>query len=156
MDDVLEYCRQTEDWPEEHRFHYVCEQAWSLMPWLESRARQVIDQFVHYARHGQIEIPALWGNQTTEMCGHEELARLMYPSFRLKREHDVEAVSALHNDIPGFSWGLVSAMANAGVKYFSMGVPGWYFDGGRPCWDEERFLSLEMPGALSHHPVARL
>lgn len=27
-----------------------------------------------------------------------------------------------------------------------MGVPDWYFAGGRPCWDEERFLSMEMPG----------
>ncbi len=57
---------------------------------------------------------ALFANEITELCGHEELVRLLYPSFELKRRFGIDITVAEHNDIPGFSWGLASALAGAG------------------------------------------
>ena len=146
MDDVLDWCEETENWPEESRFRYLCEQAWSVIPWIENRSKGDLERLVKYVKSGQVEVAALWGNQTTELCSAEELARLMYPAFRLKREHGIDVVSAVHNDIPGFAWGLTSILADAGVKYLSLGVPHWYFRGAHPCWDEEAFISFDTPG----------
>lgn len=145
MDNVLNWCEETASWPEESKFRYLCEQAWSVIPWIENRSEADIQRLVKYIKCGQVEVAALWGNQTTELCSAEELARLMYPAFRLKREHGIDVVSAVHNDIPGFAWGLTSILADAGVKYFSFGVPRWYFTGVHPCWDEDRFISFETP-----------
>ena len=148
MDDVLAFCEETEDWPEEDaRFRYLCEQAWSVVHYVENRPQEVVERLVHYCQKGQIEVTALFGNQTLELCGHEELVRLLYPSFRLKREYGIEITSAEHNDIPGFNWGLASVLAGAGVRYFSPGVPIWYFGQVHPLWDTTEALPLGIPSA---------
>lgn len=152
MDQVLEFCAETESWPEEEaHFRYLCEQTWSVLHYVENRPQEVIDLLAHYVQNGQIEITALFGNQTLELCSSEELIRLMYPSFRLKRELGAEIASAEHNDIPGFTWGLASALAGAGVRYFSPGVPVWYFGMGEervhPLWDPEQTLPFGVPWA---------
>ncbi len=148
MDRVLRFCEETEGWPEaDARFRYQCEQAWSLVNYVEHRPVDKIERLVHFIRSGQIELTALFGNQTLELCSTEELVRLLYPAFRLKREHGIEISSAEHNDIPGFPWGLASVLAGAGVRYFSPGVPLWYFEGVHPLWDTEQAIPLEVPAA---------
>ena len=152
MDQVLRYCQETEDWPEEEaKFRYLCEQSWSVVHFVEHRPPEVVERLAHFIRNGQIEVSVLFANEIQELCGHEELIRLLYPSFRLKRELGIELASAEHNDIPGFSWGLASVLAGAGIRYFSPGVPLWYFGRGEeqvhPLWDTAEALPLTMPAA---------
>jgi len=152
MDQVVAYCRETERWPDrDARFRYLCEQAWSVVHYVENRPPDVVDDLMRFVRNGQIEIAALFGNQTLELCGTEELVRLLYPAFRLRREYGIDVVSAEHNDIPGFVWGLASVLAGAGVRYFSPGVPLWYFgledERVHPPWDAQRALPLGRPAA---------
>jgi len=152
MDQALEFCQRTENWPWESRFRYLIEQAWSAVHYLENRPPEAAERLGRYLRNGQIELTALFGNQTSELCGHEEMIRLLYPSFRIKRELGAPIVSAEHNDIPGFSWGLCNVLAGAGVRYFSPGIPLWYFGRGEgrvhPMWDEKQVLDMEIPGAF--------
>jgi hypothetical protein len=152
MDDVLRYCVETEEWPEaDARFRFQCEQTWSLLNWLERRPPNVVERLLHFVKNGQIEVTALFGNMTLELCGHEELIRLLYPAFALKRRYGIPITSAEHNDIPGFAWGLASVLAGAGIRYFSPGVPLWYFGEGddqvHPLWDTEAALPLDIPAA---------
>ncbi len=152
IDQAIRFCAETEDWPEEARFRYLIEQSYSLDRFLETRSPAEIERLVYYMKRGQIEVSAFFANMTSELCGHEEVIRLLYPAFRLRREHGVSIASAEHNDIPGFSWALASVLAGAGVKYFSPGIPLWYFGRGEqrvhPCWDEAAVLPLERPGAF--------
>ncbi len=151
-DEILRFCKETEDWPDESKFRYVVEQFWSLQHFIENRPKKMVDKLIKYIREGRIELTALFGNQTTELCGHEELIRLMYPSFDLKRKYGIKVCSAGLNDIPGLSWGLATVLPGAGVKYFAAGIPTWYF--GRdekkvhPFWDESKVLPLSIPGAF--------
>ena len=147
MDRVLDYCEETADWPEDSKFRYLAEQAWSVIPFVEHRPRAIVERMAHFVKRGQIEIGALYGNQIHELCGHEELIRLLYPSFRLKREFGIDITSAQHNDIPGFSWGMASTLAKAGIRYFFAALPSWYFGEAHPCWDENGVLPIELPGA---------
>jgi hypothetical protein len=152
LDQALRFCAATEDWPDaDARFRYQCEQAWSVVHYVEHRPPEVVARLMHYVRNGQIEITALFGNQTLELCSTEELIRLLYPAFRLKRDHGIAISSAEHNDIPGFPWGLASVLAGAGVRYFSPGVPLWYFgedeDRVHPLWDPAAALPLDVPAA---------
>ncbi len=147
MDDVLRFCEETADWHEDSKFRYLAEQAWSVVQFVERRPKEMIKRMAHFVKQGQIEIGALYGNQTQELCGHEEMIRLLYPSFRLKREYGIDITSAQHNDIPGFSWGMASTLANAGVKYFLAALPFWYFHDVHTCWDEEKVLPINRPGA---------
>jgi hypothetical protein len=152
LDDVLKFCEETENWPEASRFRWLVEQGYSLVEYAENRPEETVERLMHFVRNGQVEVTALFGNQTMEMSSHEELVRLLYPTFEFKRKYGIEILTAAHNDIPGFSWGLASVLAAAGVKYFSPGVPSWYYgsDENRvhPLWDEDRVLSMKNPGGF--------
>lgn len=151
-DEILRFCKETDDWPDESKFRYVIEQFWSVQHFIENRPKETVDKLIKYIREGRIEVTALFGNQTTELCGHEELIRLMYPSFNLKREYGIKIHSAGLNDIPGLSWGLATILPGAGVKCFTAGIPAWYFGGDKkkvhPFWDEKKVLPINIPGAL--------
>ena len=142
-DDILRFCEETDNWQEESKFRYMVEGTWSIQHFIENRPEEVVEKLAKYAKEGRIEIPALFGNEISALCSHEELIRLMYPSFRLKRQYGVPIRTASITDIPGLSWGLPTVLAGAGVKYFFAGL-ATYFEWGRDdihtFWDEPAIL----------------
>jgi hypothetical protein len=150
-DDVLRFCGDTEDWPEESKYRYTVEGAWSVQHFIENRTPTDAAKLAKYIKQGRIEIGALFGNEISNLCSHEELIRLMYPSFRLKRKYGAEILTASITDIPGLSWGLPTVLAGAGVKYFFAGLPT-YFEWGRKdihtFWDESAILRHGRPDAF--------
>ena len=150
-DDVLRFCRETDDWPEEARYRYTVEGSWSLQHFVENRPQEVVDELAKYVKRGRIEIGALFGNEISALCSHEELIRLMYPSFRLSRQFEGTIRTGSITDVPGLAWGLPTVMADAGVKYFFAGLPT-YFEWGRndihTFWDESAILRHGRPDAF--------
>jgi len=142
-DDILRFCEETENWPFESQFRYMVEESWSIKHFTENRPKEVLEKLAKYVKEGRIEIPALFGNEISALCSHEELIRLMYPSFRLNRQYGAPTRTASITDIPGLSWGLPTVLAGAGVKYFFAGLPT-YFEWGRSdihtFWDEDAIL----------------
>jgi hypothetical protein len=129
LDNVVEWCEQTEDWPPESRFHYVIEQAWVALHYVENRPLDVVRRFVHCCRTGQIEVNGFFANMVSGLMGQEEMARLLYPAFQLKRQHGIPIRTAEHNDIPGMSWAYATILADAGIEFFTPGVPDYYHEG---------------------------
>ena len=150
-EDVLGYCDATTDYPDEARFRYQVEQAWSLVHTLEVCSPETRERLIARMRDGSIEVPALLGNQITNLCGHEELVRLLYPSFEMKRRYGVPVTTAAITDIPGLSWALPSALASAGVRCFLAGLPT-YFEWAEVkyhnFWDERAIFPQGRPGAF--------
>lgn len=150
-DNVLCFCRETDDWPEEARYRYTVEGSWSLQHFVENRPEEVVAKLAGYVKQGRIEIGALFGNEISALCSHEELIRLMYPSFRLGRQFEGTIRTGSITDVPGLSWGLPTVMADAGVKYFFAGLPT-YFEWGRrdvhTFWDESAILRHGRPDAF--------
>ena len=125
-EDVLRFCEETESWSEASRFHYTAEEAWSLQHFVEQSPPETVDKLSRYVRQGRIEIPALYGNQISGLCGHEELIRLLYPSARLARRLGGCLRTGSITDVPGLSWGLPTVLAGAGVKNFFAGLPTYF------------------------------
>jgi hypothetical protein len=150
-DDILRFCRQTDNWPDEAKYHYTAEGAWAMKHFLETPDKESIDELGKYVRQGRIEIGALMGNEISALCSHEELVRLMYPSFRMAKKFDSQILTGSITDVPGLSWGLPTVMAGAGVKYFFAGMPT-YFEWGRndihTFWDESAILRHGRPDAF--------
>lgn len=148
---AIAYCELTESWPEASRFHYVIEQAWSAMYFMEhTRDESLKQKFVRYLQNGQLEITALFGNQNTDLSGHEELNRLLYPSFRLKNRYNIPLKTAETNDMPGINWGLVPVLHGAGIRYLYAGVQD-YFSWGTTVpapWDERKVMRRDIAGAF--------
>lgn len=144
--DVLRFCEETDDYPDEAKFRYSAEGAWSLQHFIDVSDKETCEKLGKYMKEGRVEVHALIGNEITDICSHEELIRLMYPSFRIKREFGGEIGVGSITDVTGLSWGLPIALSNAGVNYFFAGLPDYFdwwgekFSYMRPFWDEENIL----------------
>ncbi len=125
MDSVLRFCDETDDFPEGSKFKYKIEQSWSVLDYIRNRPKAVVDKLINLIKEGRIEVTALFGNEITALCGHEELIRLLYPSFRLKRKYGIPIKTAEIDDVPGLTWGLATVLAESGIKYFAPRLPGW-------------------------------
>ncbi len=106
LDQALDYAGQADDYPEDAQFRIVIEQAWSLDHYLKQASPGRSAKMLELLRRGRFELAALFGNLTSELCGHETLVRALSHSLRLQRLHGIPLTSAEHNDIPGMSWGL--------------------------------------------------
>ena len=152
LDAVIDLAVATREFPEEAKFRAVVEQAWSIDHFLHNARHERAAAMLELLRCGDIELTALFGNMVTELCGHETLARCVYHAFRLKRDYGIPIISAEHNDIPGFSWGLSQVLTEAGVRIFCPGLPkyyAWGHPGASSFWDEAAIFGAEgMPGAF--------
>ncbi len=148
LDDALRFCAETDSFPDKSKFRYTIEQGWSLLYWMQNRPPEAREEMMRRIKEGRIEVNAFVGNETTELLGPEEMVRMMYPVFALKRQYGIPVLSAEHNDIPGISWGVAAAMAGAGIKWFAPGLPDYFRWGSQyhTFWDEETIA----PGGRPH------
>ena len=93
-----------------------------------------------------MQLDGLYGNELTGLCRPEELLRLMQWGITLGRRCGVKVESAMISDVPGLTWGTVASCAQAGVKYFSLGIN--FIDGGRTtsAWEDKPFYWLGPDG----------
>ena len=151
LSDALKAAEKTKNYPEEAKFRIVIEQAWSLDHFMNNAAPEKVEQMAALLQSGQFEATALFGNMTTELCGHEVMSRMLYHSFRLKRKYGIPIASAEHNDITGISWGLSRVLTDAGVKIFCPGIPlyyNWSKLSLQSFWDEKAIFPHGGPGAF--------
>ena len=112
--------------PAGSRFKWNVEVLWPVDNYLRTSTPEKRDAFIAAVRSGKVGLDAFYGNILTGLCRPEELIRLMSYATRLSEVCGVPVESAMISDVPGYTWSTVSAMAEAGVKYFSF-APN-YFD----------------------------
>jgi len=122
----LRLAQATADNPEGARFKWNVEVLWCVDNYLRAATPEQRAAFLAAVKSGQIGLDAFYCNILTGLCRPEELLNLMGYATRLSAECGVPIESAMISDVPGYTWGTVSAMAQAGVKYFSF-APN-YFD----------------------------
>ncbi|MCE5269204.1 MAG: hypothetical protein LLG00_15110 [Planctomycetaceae bacterium] len=121
IDAALELCRKTANYPDGARFKWNTEVLWAVDSYLTEQPVEKQQRLIDAIRAGQVELQALYGNELTGLCRPEELLRLCECSQRLAKRCGVKIRSAMISDVPGYIWGVVPALSQAGVKYFSIG-----------------------------------
>jgi hypothetical protein len=126
--DAVELARKTASYPLEARFKWNVEGLWSVDSYLKQASREDRDAFVAAVREGSIGLQANYTNILTGLATPEELRHWTDAARQLRTAYGFPPIrSAMHSDIPGLSWTVVSALAESGVRYFSSGpnyVPG--------------------------------
>jgi hypothetical protein len=77
-------------------------------------------------KKGWVAPQGLYLNMLTGLCRPEELIRTCTFATEEARRLGVKIDSAMISDVPGYTWGTVNALAQAGIRYFSV-APN-YFD----------------------------
>ena len=147
IDTALDLIRKTADYPPEARFKWNAEVLWAMDSYLRKAPPEKQQRLVEAIRSGNVELDALYGNELTALCRPEELLRLMQWGDRLGRRCGVKVDSAMISDVPGYTWGTVSALNQAGVKYFSIG-PNYLDRIGRTMstWQDKPFYWIGPDG----------
>lgn len=128
LGDAVALAARTASYPPEARFRWNVEGLWSVESYLKQAGADERAAFVEAVKAGSIGLQANYANILTGLCSPEELAHWTDAARRLQAQYGLPPMrSAMHTDIPGLSWTVVTALAQAGVRYFSSGpnyMPG--------------------------------
>jgi alpha-mannosidase len=117
---ALDHCTATDALPAGERFCWTCEVAWTVKAFL-SRFPERADEFFRHVREGRIEVTALY-LQLTDLFAQELLEETTDYALALGREHGFEVVTAMNDDVNGWSWGLPDLLASRGVRFMDTAI----------------------------------
>lgn len=121
LERALELAEQTKDYPEGSKFKWNIEATWPLVEYLgRKKDSRELQLFKNAVNRGDMGLNASVGSILTGLCKQEELTHMFDDIFQIEPHLGVPAKSVMMSDIPGLSWGTVTAMAQNGIKYFSM------------------------------------
>jgi hypothetical protein len=95
------------------------ETIWALESYLKQASATRREEFFADVRQGSIGLSALYANMLTGLASSVEMSHFFDFARILRRDYQIPMTTAVTSDVPGFSWGIVSAMAQSGVKYFA-------------------------------------
>ncbi|GHO42044.1 glycosyl hydrolase-related protein [Ktedonospora formicarum] len=121
IDQALDLCERTEDWPANSRFRWTCEASFVVLKWLEEASEQQIARFSRYLHNGQLSISASLMH-ITPLCSAEEAARTLYPVRQLRERFGLDFRTAIHHDVNGQPWSYGQLLLDAGIEFFIMGI----------------------------------
>ena len=121
LQEALALIKRTANYPADSQFKWNLEVLWPIEDYLRTATPEQRKEVFDAIRSGKLIVNAYFGNLLTGLCSSEELLRASIPSLKVARQAGVALDTALQSDTPGYTWGNVTAMSQAGVKYFSPG-----------------------------------
>jgi alpha-mannosidase len=115
----IELARNTASYPPGARFVWNLEVLWGADQFMRTKTEPERQELINAVRKGWIGLNGMYANELTGLCRPEELLQLFRYSTELGSQCGIRVDSAMISDVPGYTWGTVSAMAQAGIRYFS-------------------------------------
>ncbi len=115
----MAFAEKTASYPEGARFVWNVEVLWAadlFLQRMEAPRRAAFDKAV---RSGQVGLNGLYLNVLSGLARPEELVQAARFATELSERLGVKIDTAMISDIPGHTWGLVPALAQAGIRYLS-------------------------------------
>ncbi len=122
IDYALDYCDLTDNMPDDAKFRWTCETAWSVSEYIRTRPKEQVARLKKRIDEGRIEVTAMYFNYD-ELPGEQELAYSLYPLKQFKEE-GIKVQTAMQNDVNGIAWSFSEFFPELGVKYLIMGTHG--------------------------------
>ncbi|MBI5851804.1 MAG: hypothetical protein HZB39_12385 [Planctomycetes bacterium] len=111
--------RRTAEYPDGARFVWNVEVLWAAELFLERMPAAQRGEFFAAVKAGQVSLQGMYLNELSGLCRPEELLRLFRTATTISAVTGVPIDSAMISDVPGHTWGMVTAMAQAGIRYLS-------------------------------------
>jgi len=122
IDDALDYCDQTDAYPDDARFRWTCETAWAVREYLRRRPQSQIERLVRRVREDRIEVTGMFLNMAEIL--NENLLAVQLATLREFADAGIQVTTLMQNDVNGLGWSLVDHFAAGGGKYVTMGEHG--------------------------------
>lgn len=119
--DAMQLIEKSKNHPEGSRYKWNVEILWPIDSFLIKASADEREHFIDAVKKGDIGLNTLYVNPLTGIARPEALIRLTDFSRELQRSYGLQLRTAMVSDIPGFSWGIVTALAHGGIRYFVSG-----------------------------------
>ena len=116
----IDYSQKTKDYPAGARFIWNLEGTYAANLYLQRMNESQKRNFYAAVADGGVALNGMYVNTLTGLCRPEELLQLFSYSAELAKKTRTTVDAAMISDVPGYTWGTVTAMAQAGIKYFSV------------------------------------
>jgi len=120
IDHALDFCDQTDDYPDASKFRWTCETSWSIREYLESRPKEQVDRLLKRIKENRIEATGMFLNYS-EIADEPALAA-QTKTLRMLKNKGINVTTAMQNDVNGIGWCMVDYYHNTDIKYLTMGV----------------------------------
>jgi alpha-mannosidase len=121
LDEALDLCERTADWPEPCRMKWTCEVTCTFLHWLEHASESQVRRLHALVGNGQISFGAMWAHWMLPLP--RKLFAASLEPVRLIRERFGAPVSvALQHDVNGIPWSAVDVLNEAGVPNLLLGI----------------------------------
>jgi len=120
LERAIELAERTAGYPEGSQFKWNSEATWAVKGYLdEYKGTEKGKKLIQAIQRGILGIDAPLGSILTGISKQEELMHIFDDAHLISKQAGVEINTAMTSDVPGQSWGFVTALAQNGVKYFS-------------------------------------
>ena len=119
-DQAIDLSKESVKYGNDATFKWNVEALWAVKSYLENFPEKR-EKFYDAVKKGWIGLDGDYNNILTALCRPEELYRYVDYSNELEKKIGVKIESAMISDVPGYTWGIVQAFADNGIKYFSVG-----------------------------------
>lgn len=116
----IAYARATADHPPGSRFIWNVEAGWVADLYQRRLAPAQRAAYDEAVKKGWVSPQGLYLNVLTGLCRPEELIRTCRFAIQESQRLGVVVDSAMISDVPGCTWGMVSVLSQAGIRYFSV------------------------------------
>lgn len=117
LDVAMDLAEKTAGYPEDARFRWNPEVMWPVERYMKSESPEKRKRLLNAIRNGQIVLDAGYVNTNTSASSDEELLQFFEWSKAMEQETGRPIRTMVQVDIPGFSWGVVTAARQMGVNY---------------------------------------
>jgi hypothetical protein len=140
IDYALDYCDNTDLYPEEAKFRWTCEASWAVEEYLKSRPAAQTERLKQRVAEGRIELTGMYFN-FDELPDEQTLAASLRPVSLIKSK-GMEVKTAMQNDVNGIGWNFCDYYHDLGIKYLNMGTHGHR---ALICFDKPTLFWWESP-----------
>ena len=119
LDEALRLIELTKDYPEGSRYKWNMEVLWSLDSYMKRASETKRREVIRAVKEGSLGLNALYANILTGLTSAVEMSHFTDFARTLDTSWSLSIKTALVSDVPGFTWGIVPALAQSGVRYFS-------------------------------------
>ncbi len=142
IDDAVQFCADTDDYPDDAKFRWVCEGTWAVEWFLRDRPPARREEFLRRVREGRIEVTGLQMNLGGS-APEEVVRRSLLPIRRLREQYGIPIRTAMQCDVNGFPWDLPEMCSEIGIEALAAGIN---VTRSVPVFPFNRGITWESPG----------
>ncbi|MCB2219162.1 MAG: hypothetical protein KQI35_02120 [Bacteroidetes bacterium] len=120
IDMALDFCDQTDHYPEDAKFRWTCETSWSVREYLESRPKEQVERLIRRIKEGRIEATGMFLN-FSEITDEPAMA-MQTKTLHMLKSKGIDVTTAMQNDVNGIAWCMVDYYQHTDVRYLTMGI----------------------------------